>query len=159
MPFSLFLSQLQRKCYVSFNLVKWKLMSTEIGQFFFGNGTDVRETKYAFLPNKVQKKLWSTINIQKYFRRRIRKQFDKGRLRAAIFKSAETVHASYIVVLFRWSYKICCVSWFKDGSSQLPLAIWLNPNYRMSKILYELTSLCTRSSRIEGENLYSAFSN
>ena len=35
----------------------------------------------------------------------------KGRLRATIFKSADTV-------LFRWRYKMCCVSWFQDGRSQ-----------------------------------------
>ena len=32
---------------------------------------------------------------------------------------------SYIVVLSRWRYKMCCVSWFKDGFSQSPLGkIW-----------------------------------
>ena len=30
---------------------------------------------------------------------------------------------SYIVVLFRWRYKICCVSWFQDGRSQSPLVL------------------------------------
>ena len=33
-------------------------------------------------------------------------------------------NTSHIVVLFRWRYKMCCVSWYKDGRFQLPLDVF-----------------------------------
>ena len=52
------------------------------------------------------------------FFRQILLGFSENILRAAIFTSAEI---SCIVLLFRWRYKIRCVSWFNDGRSQSPL--------------------------------------